>query len=118
MTRKLPDNPKAKKDTSNMSRNKVYRVYLHRTVETTIDVIASSEDDAEDICAVGVEVREDGTLCARKDCEALVVDWSWVKNNDEVQSIEEIGDADEEDTESESEEEEETETEEEEDSHA
>lgn len=43
-----------------MSKKKVYRVRMIRTVESRVDVIADSETDAEDMCMIGIGVKEDG----------------------------------------------------------
>ena len=67
-----------------MSRKKVYRVHLVRTVESWIDVIAESESDAEDMCLIGIGVKEYGELDARSDMENLVVGHGVTRYNDEI----------------------------------
>lgn len=64
-------------------RKKVFRVHLTRTVESHVDVVAESEEDAVDMCLVGIGVKENGTLDARSDYEQFVVGKGVQVNNDE-----------------------------------
>lgn len=57
---------------------------MTRVIESHVDVIAESESDAEDMCLIGIEVKEDGLLSARSDMKDLVVGHDVTRYNDEI----------------------------------
>lgn len=67
-----------------MSKKKAYRVRMIRTVESRVDVIADSETDAEDMCMIGIGVKEDGELDARRDYAECVLGQSITVYDDEI----------------------------------
>lgn len=70
----------------------VFRVTMKRIVETTVDVHAESEEDAIDMCQVGIGVSEDGCLDARSDMKGFVEDYDATKYEDDVVSCEDVTD--------------------------
>lgn len=67
-----------------MSKKKVYRVHMMRTVESWVDVIADNETDAEDMCLIGIQVKEDGELDARRDYAEYVLGQRIAVYEDEI----------------------------------
>lgn len=49
-------------DESNLSK---YRVNMERTVTSYVVVLADSQEEAEEMVQIGIEVKEDGSLSAR-----------------------------------------------------
>lgn len=92
----------------------VYRVQLTRTITSYIDIEADNEDDAVDTVLIGASVKENGNLDARLDIEPYIVEYGRETENDELVSVEAIGEVDDPDCDDDEEEVEEEEEEEEE----
>ena len=67
-----------------------FKVSMSRTVDTYVVVIADSEEEAGEMCQIGIEVKENGNLSARSDYEEFVVDYGAESSYDDIESIEEV----------------------------
>lgn len=62
----------------------VYRVHMVRTVESWVDVLACDENQAMDMCLIGIQVKEDGELDARHDYAECVLGQGITVYNDDI----------------------------------
>lgn len=75
-----------------MAKN-VYKVHLKRVVESYVVVEAENEEDAADMCLIGIAVKENGNLDARSDMKDLVLDYgveAGVDTLDEYNGVQDV----------------------------